>query len=159
MNPSTFACIEVGSNAVRMIAGELRDSSELCELERWSIHLRLGVSVFEYGEVSENIFQQLLQAIQHLLAEVQKSQHSNIKLFATSAMREAKNRNEVIDRLKTSVGYPVKILSGKEESRCLVDGVKSFLPQSLVIRSPLEKNCFGGLRRRKFRSLITGAIK
>ena len=101
--------------------------------------MRLGVSVFEYGEVSENIFQQLLQAIQHLLAKVQNSQHSNIKLFATSAMREAKNRNELIDRLKTSVGYPVKILSGKEESRCLVDGVKSFLPQSLVMRSPLEK--------------------
>lgn len=139
MNPSIFACIEIGSNAVRMIAGELRGNSELHELERCSIHLRLGDTVFEYGEVSEKIFQQLLQSIQHLLSEVQKFQPANIKLYATSAMREAKNRIQVIKRLNSSVGCPVKILSGKEESRSLAEGIKSFLPPSLVMHSPLEK--------------------
>jgi|LUMK01.1.fsa_nt_gb exopolyphosphatase/guanosine-5'-triphosphate,3'-diphosphate pyrophosphatase len=139
MNPSIFACIEIGSNAVRMIVGEIRGNSELHELERGSVHLRLGDTVFEHGEVSEKVFQQLLNSIQQLLSEVQKYQPAHIKLFATSAMREAKNRIEVINRLKSLIGFPVKILSGKEESGCLAEGIKSFLPPSLVMHSPFEK--------------------
>ena len=38
-----FAAIEIGSNAVRMIVGELIDSFELRILERWSAHLRLAI--------------------------------------------------------------------------------------------------------------------
>ena len=56
MSPKTFAAIEIGSNAVRMIVGELRSSCRLCVLERWSAHLRLGNSVFECGEISEQLF-------------------------------------------------------------------------------------------------------
>ena len=66
-----FAAIEIGSNAVRMIVGELTDSYELRVLEGWSAHLRLGDSVFENGVIPENIVQQLEQTIQGLLQESQ----------------------------------------------------------------------------------------
>ena len=54
-------------------------------------------------------------------------------------MRDSKNRTEVVTRLQTLVGYPVKILSGKEESQYLLEGVKSFLPQTLFSKFPLKK--------------------
>ena len=62
-----FAVIEIGSNAVRMIVGELTNSCELRVLEHWSAYLRLGDSVFENGVIPENIVQQLEQTIQGLL--------------------------------------------------------------------------------------------
>ena len=64
MSPKTFAAIEIGSNAVRMIVAELRSTYRLCVLERWSAHLRLGDSIFECREISEQLFQQLLHKIQ-----------------------------------------------------------------------------------------------
>ena len=76
MSPKTFAAIEIGSNAVRMIVGELRSACRLCVLQRWSAHLRLGDSVFESGEISEQLFQQLLQTIQGLLSKVHKYKES-----------------------------------------------------------------------------------
>ena len=115
-----FATIEIGSNAVRMIVGGLIDSCELHVLERWSAHLRLGDSVFEHGVVPENIFQQLEQTIHGLLLESQKFPQVKVSLCATSAMRDAENRDEVVSRLRTLVGHPVKILSGKEESKCFL---------------------------------------
>jgi len=45
----------------------------------------------------------------------------------------------VVARLKRLLGYPVKILSGIEESQCLQNGVNSFLPHSLLMESPLKQ--------------------
>ncbi|MDE0792840.1 MAG: hypothetical protein OSB08_04250 [SAR324 cluster bacterium] len=140
-----FAAIEIGSNAVRMIVGELTDSCELRVLERWSAHLRLGDSVFENGVIPENIVQQLEQTIQGLLQESQNFSQVKVSLSATSAMRDAENRTEVVSRLQTLVGHPVKILSGKEESQCLLEGVKSFLPQTLFSKFPLKQTILADL--------------
>ena len=78
MSPKTFAAIEIGSNSVRMIVGELRSSCRLYGFERWSTHLRLGDSVFECREIAEQLFQQLLQTIQGLLSKIHK--YSDLKL-------------------------------------------------------------------------------
>ena len=115
MSPKTYAAIEIGSNAVRMIVGELRSSYRLCVLERWSAHLRLGDSIFECREISEQLFQQLLQTIQGLLSKVHKYSDLKLSITATSAMRSAKNNAETAARIESIVGYPLKILSGTEE--------------------------------------------
>ena len=60
-------------------------------------------------------------------------------------MRDAENRTEVVSRLQTLVGHTVKILSGKEESQCLLEGVKSFLPQNLFSKSPLKQTILADL--------------
>ena len=60
-------------------------------------------------------------------------------------MRDAENRNEVVSRLKTLVANPVKLLSGKEESQCLLEGVKSFLPQTLFSKFPLKQTILADL--------------
>ena len=70
----TFATIEIGSNAVRMIVDELRDFCELWVIERWSAHLRLGETVFKRGKISENLFQKLKRTIQGILGKIQKFQ-------------------------------------------------------------------------------------
>ena len=140
-----FAAIEIGSNAVRMIVGELTDSCELRILERWSAHLRLGDSVFKNGVIPENIVQQLEQTIQGLLQESQNFSQIKVSLSATSAMRDAENRTEVVSRLQTLVGHTVKILSGKEESRFLLEGVKSFLPQTLFSKFTLKQTILADL--------------
>jgi len=143
--PMNFAAIEIGSNAVRMIVAELEDSCELRVIERWSSHLRLGDTVFECGEISENIFQQLLHTIHGLLLEIKKFPQIKVSLSGTSAMRDANNSVEVVDRLKTLVEFPVKILSGIEESRCLLDGVQSFLPQTVLMKFPLRQTFLADL--------------
>ena len=133
------------SNAARVIVGELTDSCELRVLERWSAHLRLGDSVFENGVIPENIVQQLEQTIQGLLQESQNFSQVKVSLSATSAMRDAENRTEVVSCQQPMVGHAVKILSGKEESQCLLEGVKSFLPQTLFSKYPLKQTILADL--------------
>ena len=77
--------------------------------------MRLGDSVFECREISEQLFQQLLQTIQGLLSKVHKYSDLKLSITATSAMRSAKNNAETASRIESIVGYPLKILSGTEE--------------------------------------------
>ena len=104
-----FAAIIIGSNAVRMIVGQLIDSCELRVMERWWAHLCLGDSVFENGIIPENIVQQLEQTIQGLLQESQNFSQVKVSLSSKSAMRGAENRTEVVPSLPTLVGHAVKI--------------------------------------------------
>ena len=53
--------------------------------------MRLGDSGFECGEISEQIFQQLLQTIQGLLSKVNKYSDLKLSIAATSALRSAIN--------------------------------------------------------------------
>jgi len=141
----TYATIEIGSNAIRMIVGELKNSSELRVIEHWSAHLRLGGVVFERGMISESLFQQLQQTIHGMVEKIKKFPKVKVMLFATSAMREAKNRNEVVARIKSLVGYSLKILSGKEESQYLLKGIESFLSPSLLRNYPLKQTVLADL--------------
>jgi len=145
MSPITFATIEIGSNAVRMIVGELRDFCELYVIESWSAHLRLGDEVFKHGKITENVFQKLKHTILGMLSEIQKLPQVKVTLSATGAMREAKNRDEVVSRIKSSVGYPIKILSGTEESHCLLEGIKSFLSPTLFQKYTLKQTVLADL--------------
>ena len=74
--------------------------------------------------IPENIVQQLEQTIQGLLEKTLNFPQVKVSLSATSAMRDAENRTEVISRLQTLVVHPSKILFGKEKSLCLLERVK-----------------------------------
>ena len=54
-------------------------------------------------------------------------------------MRSAKNNAETAERIESIVGYPLKILSRTEECQCLTDGIKSFLPPSMVLVDSLKQ--------------------
>ena len=77
--------------------------------------MRLGDSVFDSREISEKLFQQLLQTIQGLLSKVHKYSDLKLSITATSAMCSAKNNAETAALIDSIVGYPLKILFGAEE--------------------------------------------
>ncbi|MBC8260115.1 MAG: hypothetical protein H8E38_13960 [SAR324 cluster bacterium] len=139
MNLLRFASIEIGSNAVRMIIGQLKNSRELHVLERWSIHLRLGDVVFESGKISEQKIQQLQIAVKLLLEETERFKQIRISLSATSAMRDAANQDEVVSRLESSILHPVNILSGSEELCSLLEGIKAIMPAKMRKNYPLRQ--------------------
>ena len=95
--------------------------------------------------IPEHIVQKLEQTIQGLLQESLNFPQVKVSLTATSAMRDAENRTKVGSRLQTLVGHPVKILSRKEESQCLMEGVKSFLSQTFFSKFLLKQTILANL--------------
>jgi exopolyphosphatase/guanosine-5'-triphosphate,3'-diphosphate pyrophosphatase len=80
------------------------------------VPLRLGFDVFETGRISEQKVDMFLKTMKayKLLLDVYDVKH--LKACATSAMRDAANAPEIIERIKKEAGIDVRVITGQEEA-------------------------------------------
>ena len=76
----------------------------------------LGFDVFDKGEISPQKADKIIKTIQSykLLLDVYEVKH--LKACATSAMRDASNGKEIIQKVKVETGIEINIISGQEEA-------------------------------------------
>ncbi len=115
-----LAAIDIGSNASRLLISEVvtGDNGDpiFNKLNLVRVPLRLGFDVFETGEISPHRIDMLMQtmkAYKHLI-NIYEVEH--IKACATSAMRDARNAKEIIDKVKEITGIEIEVISGSAEA-------------------------------------------
>ncbi|SHE92483.1 Ppx/GppA phosphatase family protein [Flavisolibacter ginsengisoli] len=115
-----LAAIDIGSNAARLLIIDVVQGQagkpEFVKLTLVRVPLRLGFDVFEMGSISEEKEIMLVKTIQSykLLIDVY-----NVKHFitaATSAMRDASNAKEILQKVKAESGVEIKVITGEEEA-------------------------------------------
>jgi exopolyphosphatase/guanosine-5'-triphosphate,3'-diphosphate pyrophosphatase len=115
-----FAAIDIGSNAVRLYFANVFFPKELPVVEKASLirlPLRLGEDVFTTGKISEERILKLLETLKAFKILIDVYNPLDYIACATSAMREAKNRVEIVKRIYSGTGIDVKIIGGIEEAR------------------------------------------
>lgn len=114
-----LAVIDIGSNGARMLINRIinkKDIPSLKSVEYVRFPLRLGKDVFtknRIGKVKEENLIKLMRAFK-LLMELHQVQDSLI--FATSALREAQNGEEIIKKVEEEVGLRIDVIDGKKEA-------------------------------------------
>ena len=115
-----LAAIDIGSNAARLLISEVttdaNGAAKFNKIDLIRVPLRLGFDVFEKGEISEHridMIMQTMKAYKHLL-NVYEVKH--LKACATSAMRDAKNGIEIINKIMNETGIEIEIISGSDEA-------------------------------------------
>jgi exopolyphosphatase/guanosine-5'-triphosphate,3'-diphosphate pyrophosphatase len=80
------------------------------------VPLRLGIDVFSTGAISDKRADSLVNTIKayKLLLDVYEVKY--VKAAATSAMRDASNGTEILERVKDETGMDIKVITGKEEA-------------------------------------------
>ena len=115
-----LAAIDIGSNAARLLITEVIISpqlkAEFVKLSLVRVPLRLGFDVFETGEISSFRIENLIKTIKSykLLIDVYDVKH--YISAATSAMRDAKNATEILNRVKTETGIDISVITGEDEA-------------------------------------------
>jgi exopolyphosphatase / guanosine-5'-triphosphate,3'-diphosphate pyrophosphatase len=120
---SKFGAIDIGTNAARLLIGELENSDGQKYIKKISytrIPIRLGIDVFENGRISDKKAEEFIKSMQafKLLSEVFNV--VDLRACATSAMREAENGKEIIKRIKKEVGLKIEIIDGVEEAELIL---------------------------------------
>lgn len=115
-----LAAIDIGSNAARLLISEVVENGkgqpQFTKLNLIRVPLRLGFDVFESGDISKKKINKVIETIKaykHLLSIYEVEY---LKACATSAMRDAKNAQEIIRKVKMETGIEIKIISGDEEA-------------------------------------------
>jgi exopolyphosphatase / guanosine-5'-triphosphate,3'-diphosphate pyrophosphatase len=124
---ATFAAIDIGSNSCRLkiarvVAHRLKTLLEDREVTR------LGTSVFETGLVSPDAMATTLKALKRFQRAVQSHGVDQIRVVATSAMRDARNAQAFVTWAKAETGWDIEIISGLEEGRLIHRGVMTNEP-------------------------------
>ncbi|MGC4036349.1 MAG: exopolyphosphatase [Chitinophagaceae bacterium] len=115
-----LAAIDIGSNAARLLISDvipgIKGRPEFVKIALVRVPLRLGFDVFEKAEISPMRAEKVLKTIKSYkyLLDVYDVKH--LKACATSAMRDARNSDEIIKKVKVETGIEIKIISGQEEA-------------------------------------------
>lgn len=117
-----IAAIDIGSNAIRLLIEEIRNKSGKPYVEKVSltrVPIRLGEDVFRSGEIPPKKVKQLVMTMRAFwyLMEVHGVEH--FRACATSAMRDAKNRDAVLSTIKAESAIDIEVLSGESEAELI----------------------------------------
>ncbi|HEX7415456.1 MAG TPA: exopolyphosphatase [Bacteroidia bacterium] len=133
-----FAAIDIGSNAVRILFShvyEVRGKVFFEKEELIRMPIRLGEDTFLQGEITKTRADKLVSAMRGFKELMKVFNIISYKACATSAMRDAKNGQDVIERVKKEADIIIEIIDGKTEAATIfsihaeefLDPMKSYL--------------------------------
>lgn len=121
------AAIDLGTNSFHMVVVEESREKGLVEIDKVKDMICIGRGSISTKRLEESAIRSGIGVLKNFL--VLASQHGvrpdRMIAFATSAIREAKNRDEFIRRVREETGLKVKVITGKEEAEFIYYGVRN----------------------------------
>src|SRR6202011_3636293 len=115
--PVHFAAIDAGSNALRLVIARAASPGSIGELEAERTEVRLGHNAFTRHRLDEETIALASRAFRHFRRRMDRYDVQRYRAVATAATREARNRRELIDRIRRKSGIELEVISGAEEAR------------------------------------------
>lgn len=134
-----YGAIDIGSNAIRLLISNVIVSEDKEPQFKKSslvrVPIRLGADAFVSGIISEQNTNRMIDAIEAFKLLMKVHGVKTYKACATSAMREATNGKEVVEKIHRKTGVQIDIIGGKEEAKIisstdlnqLIEGNNSYL--------------------------------
>jgi exopolyphosphatase/guanosine-5'-triphosphate,3'-diphosphate pyrophosphatase len=119
---ATLAAIDIGANSVRLkIARVVRKRLEVLHEDREVV--RLGEAVFRSGSLDPAAMEHAVRVLRRFQKAAQAFGATDVRVVATSALRDANNAAAFLHWVQASVGWRVEVVSGVEEGRLIHLGV------------------------------------
>jgi exopolyphosphatase / guanosine-5'-triphosphate,3'-diphosphate pyrophosphatase len=120
-----LAAIDIGSNAARLLIADLSNDNtgklQFNKLNLVRVPLRLGFDVFEKGEISKEKRGMILQTMKAYSHLINAYGVTHTIACATSAMRDARNSQDIIRKVKMETGLDIEIISGEFEASLIYE--------------------------------------
>jgi exopolyphosphatase / guanosine-5'-triphosphate,3'-diphosphate pyrophosphatase len=127
MQEKNLAAIDLGTNSFHLIIVKVHSDGSFESLGKEKESVRLGLGSGSSDVITPDAIDRGLKCLKRFkaLAEIQNAE---IRAVATSALREAKNRNVFLERAKNELGLNIEVVSGFEEARLIYFGILQGLP-------------------------------
>lgn len=122
MNILTYAAVDIGSNAIRLLINTIYESETEVTFNKTSlvrVPVRLGQDVFTKGKISDKNITRLSDTMTAFRLLMKIYNVDKYRVFATSAMRDAKNSEKVLKTVKEKSDIQIEIISGEEEAEII----------------------------------------
>ncbi len=125
-----MAAIDMGSNSFRLEIGTLPYGhlGRYRRLDYLKETVRLGAGLDASGLLTEEAAQRGLACLRRFAARLTGFEPTHVRAVATQTLREARNRNAFLLRAQEALGFPIEVISGREEARLIYAGVAAMQP-------------------------------
>jgi len=117
--------LDLGSNSFRLLVADVTSEGAIQPVLRAREFLHLGSEVAATGSLPEDAIERAVGAAIHLAGLGHRTGAEVSTAVATSAIRDASNGEEIVDRLGAATGMPIRVIDGQEEARLSFLGVAS----------------------------------
>jgi exopolyphosphatase / guanosine-5'-triphosphate,3'-diphosphate pyrophosphatase len=119
-----LAIIDMGTNTFHLLMAEWTGSHYQITY-REKLAVRIGQGGINQDIIQADALERALTALQIFHSKIVESGIEKTFAFATSALRNARNAKEVVEKIKESTGIDVKVISGEEEAELIYRGVRT----------------------------------
>lgn len=117
-----IAAIDLGSNSFHMVIAKT-SHGELRILDKLGEKVQLASGINTKGHLTEAAMQRALDCLRRFQQRIRAFNAKDVQIVGTNALRVAKNRQAFIKRAESIIGFPIEVISGREEARLIYLGV------------------------------------
>jgi exopolyphosphatase/guanosine-5'-triphosphate,3'-diphosphate pyrophosphatase len=127
------AVLDIGSSAIRLVVAEALPGQPARIIEEASRGVLLGKDTFTHGRLGASTIDATLRALEGFRRIMDTYGVVRYRAIATSAVREAANRDAFVDRVRLRTGIEIEIVDGSEENRLTYVAVREALRGHAVL--------------------------
>lgn len=109
------AAIDCGTNTIRLLVADV-EGGALVEVERDAVIVRLGQGVDRTGELAPDALERTFAQTREYAARCDDLGVDAVRFVATSATRDARNREAFVAGVRAAIGVDPEVVSGDEEA-------------------------------------------
>jgi exopolyphosphatase/guanosine-5'-triphosphate,3'-diphosphate pyrophosphatase len=129
-NPiSTLAAVDLGSNSFHLAVGRVVDG-QIYPLDSVREVVRLGAGLTADKRIDRATQARALESLARLGERLRGFPRRAVRAVGTNALRVAKNAPQFLREARQALGFPIEVISGREEARLIYLGVAHALPAS-----------------------------
>lgn len=128
-NGTLLAAVDLGSNSFRLEIGRY-DTGQINRTEYLKETVRQGNGLDANRNLTQDAMQRGWDCLARFGERLAGFKKTQVRAVATQTLREARNRDEFLASANKILGFPIDVISGREEARLIYQGVAHMLPQS-----------------------------
>ncbi|UXP34172.1 phosphatase [Reichenbachiella agarivorans] len=117
--------IDIGTNTFHLLIVDRNDENQILHKEK--VAVRIGKNGISKGYISDDAIDRAIETLSNFRSKLIQYQVDETIATATSAVRNAENKQEFIEAIKETTGINVNVLTGEEEAFLIYQGVKEFI--------------------------------
>lgn len=128
-NGTLLAAVDLGSNSFRLEIGRYQ-AGHIERVEYLKETVRQGAGLDEEKNLNAAAMERGWECLARFGERLQGFKKQQVRAVATQTLREARNRDEFLQRAQQMLGFPIEVVPGHEEARLIYQGVSRMLPHS-----------------------------
>lgn len=124
-----LAAVDLGSNSFRLEIGRV-EGSQILRQNYWKETIRLAAGLDEQKRLSRKAIETACECLARMNERLRGMAGDTVRAVGTETLRAAANIDEFLLEAQHALGFPIEVISGREEARLIFEGCMHTLPPS-----------------------------